>query len=166
MDEAIALIQNEAHEDANIIFGLVHDPRLDDEVRITVIATGVGDSAVDHRAHPRVETGVSHSSHGPIHSASHSGSHSASHRETARESRAQHAPPRLPLIDDSVDDGPAPLHRHDHRSAHAAAGDRDELAFPADPADAQREDSINIPAYLRRWRNRRRVPGGSSRGGD
>ena len=166
MDEAIALIQNEAHEDANIIFGLVHDPRLDDEVRITVIATGVGDSTIDHRAHPRVETAVSHSSHGPTHSASHSGSHSAPHRETARESRSQHAPPRLPLIDDSVDDGPAPLHRHDHRSVHDAAGDRDELAFPADPADAQREDSINIPAYLRRWRNRRRVPGGSSRGGD
>jgi cell division protein FtsZ len=168
MDEAIALIQGEAHEDANIIFGLVHDPRLDDEVRITVIATGVGDSTVDHRAHPHTAVALpSHSGHAPAHPTTHHAhSHAAQH--SAPPPRvAPHAAPRLPLIDDSVDDGPAPLHRHDHRTAaHDAGGDRDDMAFPADPHDAQRDDSINIPAYLRRWRNRRRVPGGSSRGSD
>src|SRR3569833_520619 len=39
-NEASTLIQNAAHEDANIIFGSVIDPNLSDEVRITVIATG------------------------------------------------------------------------------------------------------------------------------
>ncbi len=40
VNEASTLIQNAAHEDANIIFGSVIDPNLTDEVRITVIATG------------------------------------------------------------------------------------------------------------------------------
>src|SRR6201995_3153776 len=38
--EASTLIQDAAHEDANIIFGAVQDERLGDEVKITVIATG------------------------------------------------------------------------------------------------------------------------------
>jgi cell division protein FtsZ len=41
VNEASSLIQQAAHEDANIIFGSVIDPNLTDEVRITVIATGV-----------------------------------------------------------------------------------------------------------------------------
>lgn len=40
--EASTLIQEEAHEDANIIFGAVVDESLEDEVRVTVIATGFG----------------------------------------------------------------------------------------------------------------------------
>jgi cell division protein FtsZ len=40
IEHAIALIQEEAHEDSNIIFGTVFDDELGDEVRITVIATG------------------------------------------------------------------------------------------------------------------------------
>src|SRR5262249_25181181 len=43
--EAASLIQEEAHEDANIIFGAVIDEKLADEIRITVIATGFGDLA-------------------------------------------------------------------------------------------------------------------------
>ena len=45
VNEASSLIQNAAHEDANIIFGSVIDPNLSDEVRITVIATGFDRSA-------------------------------------------------------------------------------------------------------------------------
>lgn len=40
VNEASTLIQEAAHEDANIIFGSVIDESLGDEVRITVIATG------------------------------------------------------------------------------------------------------------------------------
>jgi len=43
VNEAASLIQEEAHEDANIIFGAVIDERLTDEIRVTVIATGFGD---------------------------------------------------------------------------------------------------------------------------
>jgi cell division protein FtsZ len=40
INEASSLIQSEAHEDANIIFGTVVDENMEDEIRITVIATG------------------------------------------------------------------------------------------------------------------------------
>ncbi len=42
VNEACMLIQEEAHEDANIIFGAVIDEKLKEEMRITVIATGFG----------------------------------------------------------------------------------------------------------------------------
>jgi cell division protein FtsZ len=42
VNEAATLIQEEAHEEANIIFGAVIDESLRDEMRITVIATGFG----------------------------------------------------------------------------------------------------------------------------
>lgn len=41
--EAATLIRDAAHDDANIIFGSVIDPDLDDEVLVTVIATGFED---------------------------------------------------------------------------------------------------------------------------
>lgn len=40
VNEASTLIQDSAHEDANIIFGAVLDETMGDEVKITVIATG------------------------------------------------------------------------------------------------------------------------------
>lgn len=40
VNEAASLIQREAHDDANIIFGAAIDERMGDEIRITVIATG------------------------------------------------------------------------------------------------------------------------------
>ncbi|MBI2340592.1 MAG: cell division protein FtsZ [Deltaproteobacteria bacterium] len=40
VNEASKLIQEEAHEEANIIFGAVVDDRMQDEIRVTVIATG------------------------------------------------------------------------------------------------------------------------------
>ena len=45
VNEASSLIQAEAHEDANIIFGTVIDEAMGDEIRITVIATGFEDAA-------------------------------------------------------------------------------------------------------------------------
>ena len=48
VNEASSLIQQAAHEDANIIFGSVIDPNLSEEVRITVIATGFNHVAKTH----------------------------------------------------------------------------------------------------------------------
>jgi cell division protein FtsZ len=42
VNEAATLVQEEADDDANIIFGAVIDEQMGDEVRITVIATGFG----------------------------------------------------------------------------------------------------------------------------
>ncbi len=42
VNEAAMMIQEEADDDANIIFGAVIDEKMKDEIRITVIATGFG----------------------------------------------------------------------------------------------------------------------------
>jgi cell division protein FtsZ len=42
VNEASTLVQEEAHEEANIIFGAVIDETLKEEMRVTVIATGFG----------------------------------------------------------------------------------------------------------------------------
>jgi cell division protein FtsZ len=43
INDAAALVRDAAHEDANIIFGSVIDPDLDEEVSVTIIATGFED---------------------------------------------------------------------------------------------------------------------------
>ena len=49
VNDASTLIQEEAHEDANIIFGAVIDENMGNEIRITVIATGFGPRAATSR---------------------------------------------------------------------------------------------------------------------
>ncbi len=45
VNEASKLIQQEAHEEANIIFGAVIDDKMKEDIRVTVIATGFAKSA-------------------------------------------------------------------------------------------------------------------------
>jgi len=52
VNEAASMIQEEAHDDANIIFGAVIDESLTDEIRITVIATGFGEVKEDKKPVP------------------------------------------------------------------------------------------------------------------
>src|SRR4029450_8840827 len=49
VSEASAIIQEAAHEDANIIFGAVVDPTMQGKVKITVIATGFDRVAVEKK---------------------------------------------------------------------------------------------------------------------
>jgi cell division protein FtsZ len=50
VSEASAIIQEAAHEDANIIFGAVVDPKMEGKVKITVIATGFDRAVVQKQA--------------------------------------------------------------------------------------------------------------------
>jgi cell division protein FtsZ len=52
VNEAASMIQEEAHEDANIIFGAVIDENITDEIRITVIATGFGAAKEERKPVP------------------------------------------------------------------------------------------------------------------
>jgi cell division protein FtsZ len=52
VNEAASMIQEEAHDDANIIFGAVIDESLTDEIRITVIATGFGELKEEKKPAP------------------------------------------------------------------------------------------------------------------
>jgi len=55
-DEAVSIIQNMADEDANIICGMVYDKDVGDEIRVTVVATGLNANAA-----PKVSTVSSNS---------------------------------------------------------------------------------------------------------
>ena len=123
----------------------VHDPNLDDEVRITVIATGFGDQ-MSERPAGRADAATTTAYHHP---------HPA--REAAApELRAtpQQAALRLPLIDDRVED--TPLHRPHHDATPERHASSEDWAIPADAPEAEHGESINIPAYIRRWRGKRR----------
>ncbi len=48
VNEAARAVQEAAHPDANIIFGAMIDEKLEDEVWITVVATGYGDAPKPH----------------------------------------------------------------------------------------------------------------------
>jgi len=61
MHEASSLIQEEAHEDAEVIWGWVVDDTMEDEARVTVIATGFEESrqmlqpqSIERRVNERV----------------------------------------------------------------------------------------------------------------
>jgi cell division protein FtsZ len=54
ISEASTLVQNEADEEANIIFGTVIDDTMGSEVRITVIATGFDHSGKKRQAAPNI----------------------------------------------------------------------------------------------------------------
>jgi cell division protein FtsZ len=56
VNQAAAIIRETAHPDVNMIFGAVIDPDMDDEVRVTVIATGFERSGVPRRALERLTT--------------------------------------------------------------------------------------------------------------
>ena len=49
VNEAASMIQEEAHEDANIIFGAVIDESMTEDIRITVIATGFGEAKEERK---------------------------------------------------------------------------------------------------------------------
>jgi len=56
VNEAASMIQEEAHDDANIIFGAVIDENMTDEIRITVIATGFGELREEKKAVQAAQT--------------------------------------------------------------------------------------------------------------
>jgi cell division protein FtsZ len=56
VEEAAKVIQDEVHQDCNLVFGASIDPELGDEVKVTVIATGFGsDEFFSHEDPPVAE---------------------------------------------------------------------------------------------------------------
>jgi cell division protein FtsZ len=65
VNEAAKAVQEAAHSDANIIFGAMLDDKLEDQVWVTVVATGYGDAPTrrhepleEPRGEPRVQRGT------------------------------------------------------------------------------------------------------------
>jgi cell division protein FtsZ len=134
--EASALIQERVDEDAKVVIGALYDDSLDDELHVTVIATGVGNAAGKKEAIAQVND---------------------LHRK--KQEREREAP-REPESFGSAKQ--APVNRHprvtrlpgsnfetiDHFSA-GAAGEADRRR----DMPAWHEDQLETPAYLRKKAN-------------
>lgn len=158
MNEAVDFLQEQVHEDANIIVGLVHDSTIKDEVSITVIATGFGDSLTDEEQEG-ADMLVNLPGDGPRASA-----------DQPLNSLANGVTGVAPLLaDDAELAGPD---QHSDFSMEPGEGEaildqaedlhgatRLDPAPDTDAAPARSEPrSLDIPAYLRRWKERAQRP--------
>jgi len=128
VSEASSLIQEAAHEDANIIFGAVVDERLEGQVKVTVIATGFD------VAGPSKVAGVADNST-PVdlqHYAVQTKDHAEEVAQTGRLSIARRATLELPVEEASL----AP-------PAKAVSADLADLELELD-------SPFDVPAFLRR----------------
>src|SRR2546427_1283556 len=137
VNEAATLIQEEADDEANIIFGAVIDESMNDQIRITVIATGFGELREDVKR-PPTTAGASNAQAGsPRVAYSREGTRDAV-REAA--AAAQRRVVRVGVIDDIE----GTMWR---RSGGAASADRGE---PIDLTVPDEDDSLDIPTFLRK----------------
>ena len=60
VEEAAAMVRAAAHQDVHIIFGAAIDDTLDDEIRITVVATGFDDNARNAKKLDDIFTSIRH----------------------------------------------------------------------------------------------------------
>jgi cell division protein FtsZ len=122
------VIHDAAGEDANIIFGAVIDPDLKGEIRVTVIATGIGGHRVAARPAERERI------HAPA----------LETAEPAYASRTAAARPQVVPIKETEDALEGTAQRDDD-------GDRlDDLLDVFELEADRRKDDLEIPAFIRR----------------
>jgi cell division GTPase FtsZ len=135
VSEASAIIQEAAHEEANIIFGAVVDPKMQGKVKITVIATGF------QRISSVARTAVPSAAETPVDLQSY-----AAWRQDAGERVAAAGGSRVPFTRRALIDLPL---------AHAAApvsveAQMEEAATVAPGAEFEPASPLDVPAFLRR----------------
>jgi len=137
VNEALTVIQEAAHEDANIIFGAVVDPELGSRVKITVIATGFDHAPATHSAGGTapMQTPVDLQSY-----TSHLGGRPVSLPAAAVESM----PPRFTIARRPPLDPPL-----QPRPAMSMAAD-DAKGPAGEDGDLELHSDLEVPAFLRR----------------
>ena len=134
VNEALTIIQESAHEDANIIFGAVVDKALTNKVKITVIATGF-----DH-----VKTERSTPAHAPLQTPVDMSAYS----NPIRVNTTTPAQPRASIVRRPAIDMPAALARP---VAVGQNGGDIPLSEPeGSPGDFDLNLDLDVPAFLRR----------------
>jgi cell division protein FtsZ len=119
VSEASTIIQEAAHEDANIIFGAVIDPNMEGRVKITVIATGFDRPDMKARTPSHTPVDLQH--------------YSSAWRQDERTSSGRIPISRRPVLE--LPSTPAPAR------AAAGGGGAEELPSPLDvPAFLRRQD--------------------------
>jgi cell division protein FtsZ len=137
VSSASTIVQEAAHEDANIIFGAVVDPELKGRVKITVIATGFDAAAVARPVVAQAQTPVDMTQYADV---------------TRVRAEVPPAPPMLPVAAPRLSIARRPL--LDLPLSAAAAGGAGLATDPIDDTvDLDSSVSFDIPAFLRRQEN-------------
>jgi len=163
VQEAARMVQESAHEDANIIFGLVTDPNMEDVVKVTVIATGfdapvpeqLTQNAYHHTATHYPSQSIQAQSSRSV--AAHSMPRSSLIPNVAQHARAavaaaQHQQPRGALSRPArgVE---SQATRHTGHTGQSNAPEQQQQPARAFGAAAMLDEAVlDIPAYLRRSR--------------
>jgi len=131
IQEAASLIQEQAHEDANIIFGASIDETMGEAIKVTVIATGFGQAEVE------VPAEAAQMSRRP-----------ASRGSVVQESFAPPTRSSVPARQEAPVYAAARKHTHTAAGSHMASGPaiRDRIVFPSGEVDLD----WDTPAYQRR----------------
>jgi cell division protein FtsZ len=177
VNEATTLIMEAAHEDAEIIFGTVIDEQMNDKVKVTVIATGLGGAAAQvarERSQAAAANASMSSSSLSMSSATSSTIQPPPVPAAMQAQLAQQAAESAPLSGPNAPAGAqaagAPVYagtakanpailENDEQEASQPAGEGGELARAR--AIAQRlgitnltDDEYDVPTYLRRQQDR------------
>jgi cell division protein FtsZ len=141
VNEALTIIQEAAHEDANIIFGAVVDPQLSGKVKITVIATGfdIGRASRSAGAATASPTPTDLSSY----TAHIAGAKPAASAQAVNDQLSQ---PRLTIARRPPVEVPFTGHRAGTATAVVAA----EHGPPSGAGDLDLNPELDVPAFLRR----------------
>jgi len=138
VNEAATLIQEEADDEANIIFGAVIDEAMTDQIRITVIATGFGEAREEEKRPSNSNTAGASNAAAPRVAYTRE-------RETVRESvreAAANAAQRRVVRVGVIDDIEGTMWRRS-----SSNGERPE---PIDLTVPDEDDSLDIPTFLRK----------------
>lgn len=125
------MIQEEAHEDANIIFGAVIDESITDEIRITVIATGFGEAEEEPKQERKPAPAHNHATVSNITSA------------PQKNKKVVH----LGTIIDDLDTPTWQRKKQGSEEVETVTLNKSSFQFST---DAEQEDKYEIPAFLRR----------------
>ena len=154
VNEAASLIQEEAHEDANIIFGAVIDEQVADEIRVTVIATGFG----EHRREPERRTSRYTPSVGPLAPVSEVPAQSIELQPPAQVSIPEPPPSPQASRSDTFNGNGKPVRRLgliddsslDIRTFKRQNGEQDMAAARSGPNRLERDGTLNNATVLRK----------------
>jgi cell division protein FtsZ len=135
VNEALTVIQEAAHDEANIIFGAVVDPQLGGKIKITVIATGFDQAAMRSTpATTAMQTPVDLQSYTTAQTAARPGNGKPAEPATARLTITRRPAVEMP--------GPS-------RPA-VAVGATTQRSDSADVPDSETNAELEVPAFLRR----------------
>ena len=118
------IVKQFASEDATVVVGTVIDPELSNQVRVTVVATGLGRPSAASRAHPQREMPAPREPAAPV---------------------AHRGEPAMRVVRRSP-----PMSNSDYANLDKPTVQRQRAVGDGLRPDAESEDLLDIPAFLRR----------------